>query len=820
MRQKKERNFLFIIITALVALLFVSAEAAEGKEPFEIKRVGNINPYADNVFLIRSDEEGQISIRIHDNICTYRTISERISAGENRIHWDGCGYNEEKLYEKDYTISAELITSSGHIYSKSFNSPIEYPLQCLQYAMPSSDHLYLDAPKDWFIEYRTVTDGTVCIEISRDDQDQSPEMFSFTAYGGKIGRKDFSSIDGKKRIKAGEYMVSIYEKSRPEKRFDFHLCVSEKKQESPLISATGEIMPDRSMTDSEIWEMMMRPSVVVDIDFFKHQEVYENPDENSRSLGTLHGQTQGIKIISIEGDWAFVGAWNHEDASYVEGWVPLHKLKTEYPAHDYGLLIDKQKQTLTVYHDGKVMDTLLISSGRSEKNKLYQETSAGCFLTGYHRVNFSMNGKKYDYVIQYDGGNLLHQTPYDWGHHKKDFTLGRGYLGAKASHACIRIQPEPGPGGINAFWLFTHLPYHTRVVILDDPDERTSVINKLSRDDKDRVDISRLHTAENKVITAHSEDAVTITFGGCINPGGTKAANSRKNSFASFVRENGFASALAGVRHIFEADDLTCVNLGCYIPSSEGKEAQGKGKKTALYGAEDIFRGNSVELVQMISDDICDAGQKNYDNTVDALRPVTEVLERENSLTIELKGHLFGFAGCSESEYLKDPEIIDRRISKLKAENCEKIILTTSWGEGNDTEHSIVQEAMAHRGVRAGADLVIGDCPGKVQGADWMENVPVFYSLGDLMDGSTTDKPKNQQGILIQAEFSFKPDNEPVFITVIPVLPYGNEQQQKNAFSPTDYLKYNESESIINCIWKDTADQVMNRFIYYIQDRS
>ena len=126
-------------------------------------------------------------------------------------------------------------------------------------------------------------------------------------------------------------------------------------------------MPDRSMNDAEIWEMMMKPSVVVDIDYFQHQDVYSYPDEISESLGTLHGQTQGLEVIRIDGEWALVGAWNHEDASYVEGWVPVSKLKSEYPAKEYGILIDKQKQTLTVYRNGAVIDTLLVSSGRAEK---------------------------------------------------------------------------------------------------------------------------------------------------------------------------------------------------------------------------------------------------------------------------------------------------------------------------------------------------------------------------------------------------------------------------------------------------------------------
>ncbi len=811
---KSTKRFIYLFMTFLLILLGTYCIAED--KAFEIRRIGNINPYADNVFAVISPEDGIITIRVHDSICTYRTITETITAGENRIHWDGCGYNEEKLYEKDYTISAELKTESGLLYSKSFNSPIEYPLQCLQYAMPSSEFLYLDAQKDWFVEYRTVTDGTVCFDVYPEGQSQISDSYTLRASGGKIGRKDYASIAGKRQLKPGKYNIVFYEKSRPEKHYNYVLEVSEKSPDRIPVSCTGEIMPDRDMDEHEIWEMMMRPSVVVNIDFFKHQDVYSSPDENSNSLGTLHGQTQGLKVIRTDNKWALIGAWNHEDASYIEGWVPIEKLKYEYPSKEYGILIDKQKQTLSVYQNGSIIDTLLISSGRAEKNRLYQETSAGCFLTGYHRVNFSMNGKKYDYVIQYDGGNLLHQTPYEWGHYKKDFTLGRGYLGAKASHACIRIQPEPGPGGINAFWIFTHLPYHTRVIILDDQEQRTAEMTRLTRGKNSSADPGKLHIYNHEEELIIPGKTVKITFGGSVTPGGSKAFNSKKDSFTSFIKKNGYESAFAGIQDIIAADDLTCVGLSCVIQSSEDNERAVKGRKTAAKGTENIFGRGSVELVRIISEDMINSGQTEYENTVNSVLLQSDVLGKDTALVIELKGHLFGFTGCSEQEYLKNPEKIDMLISDLKEKNCEKIVFLASWGEAGTTDHSIVQEAMARRSIHAGADLVVGEQNSDILGADWIEGVPVFYSLGNLLDGSTADKPQKQQGMLLQAEFSFEKEADPVDITVIPVL--AGDKNQSNRYSPTYVLNKSESESAINRLWLDTPDQYFDRISFYVPE--
>ena len=812
---RKARIVAGILTMALLCACAVCC--ASGGEAFEVKRIGNIHTYGDNAFRITAAEAGDLVISIHDGVCVYRTLTERVEAGETTIHWDGCGYNQEKLYEKSYTISAELTTDSGLVHTVSFASPIDYSVQFLQYALPSSCRLYLDNPEGWFIEFRTVTKGTILIEMTPAGNEGTAVSYSIDAPAGKIARRDFKTISGKKKPEPGEYNVTVFEKSRPDIQYTFSLTVAEKTPDPVPVTVTGPVMADRTMSDAEIWEMMMKPSVVVNIDNFKHQEVYTEPDAGSKSLGTLHGQTQALEVFRIEDGWALIGAWNHEEAAYVEGWVPVSKLKVEMPRTEYGILIDKQKQTLTVYREGEKLDTLLVSTGRAARNALYQETSAGSFLTGYHRVNFSMNGKKYDFVIQYDGGNLLHQTPYDWGQQKKDFTLGRGYLGAKASHACIRIQPEPGDGGLNAYWLFTHIPYHTRVMILDDEWEREAAAEKLKRAEKADLDLSLLQTvnrAEND-----DQDAVVMTFAGCLTPGGTRAFNQRSGSFVSFAEQQGYGQPLSGLKKIFDSDDLTCVGLGCMMLRENDSIPEGKGVLYAPAGMEQVFEHASVELACMTGNSTDAADEETERNTAEALAPFTNVINRTEGTVATVKGHLFGFAACTEKEYLGDPETVDRKLAALDSAGCERTIMLFSWGGDGAESHSIVQEAMAHRAVRAGADLVIGSLPGTVQGVDYIEGIPVFYSLGDLLNGSTAGKPKNQQGLLARIAFHFVGEGNQVTASVIPIMPYGLTDKEKNDYEPTADFSEGETQSSLRNLWRDSSYAALDRISVILQDQ-
>ena len=82
----------------------------------------------------------------------------------------------------------------------------------------------------------------------------------------------------------------------------------------------------------------------------------------------------------------------------------------------------------------------------------------------------------------------------------------------------------------------------------------------------------------------------------------------------------------------------------------------------------------------MISDDIIHTKQDSISDTIKQAQRFADTMDRTHPATIELKGHLFGVAGCTESEYLADSEIIFQRISVLKEMKCEKIVFYIKTG--------------------------------------------------------------------------------------------------------------------------------------------
>jgi len=461
-------RLLWAALAAILAACCLSCCRAESGA-FSCRLVRDITSYSENTFHGTAPAAGAYRITVRDDTTVYRELEGRIEqAGAFEIPWDGTGFNEERLDPRAYLIETVLRVDDGTEYTDSFRKASEYSAQAVNYALPSATTLNLRDTGAWFLEAKAVMDGTLEAEWIPEGAEGPEKTGRVAISGGKAQRFSYKALAGSYRPKEGFYTLRIYDGKNPGYGKDIRIEVIDREVEAAPIGITEEFMPGENDSPADIWRKMMLPSVVVDIGFHQHQKIYETPDRKAKSLGTVHGQTQGLKVIALEGTWAKVGAWNHETGAYVEGWVPKSVLKTETPQTDYGLLFDKQTQVLTVFHQGEIYDTLKISTGLGEEKKLYQETSAGSFLTGYHRNSFSSNGKKFDYVIQYDGGNMIHQIPYYWGNGKKNFAAGTDQLGTKASHGCIRIQAEPSENkGINAYWLWTHIPYHTRVIVLE-----------------------------------------------------------------------------------------------------------------------------------------------------------------------------------------------------------------------------------------------------------------------------------------------------------------------------------------------------------------
>ena len=798
---KLKRLWTVLLLSSMCFMVRMFSAAGEG---FQISCTEPISGYQNNILTVETPESGKISLEIRDKTTLYRVIETEVPDGKSQIIWDGLGWNEERLNRKQYTVYGTLTGDSGVSYSADTVIEVGPAQQAVLFALPSSEKIYINDASLWFLEFRILYTDQLQIEFFDKDTDAAVLKTVRQAKGGRVNQLSWNMMTNKHKLQAGDYRVRISGQQHPASYKEFSLEVLEGDQPVLPLEITGDIMPSEDDSDEVIWSKMISPATVVDIASTAHQKVFAEPDADSRVLGTLHGQSQSLSVLEIGEKWVRISAWNHESGSPVEGWVPKKVLKVVQPCTEYGLLINKRKQTLTLYHQGEKIDTLLVSTGRMEKGELYQETAAGSFLTDIHMSDYSTNGLKYDFVIRYDGGNLLHQIPYAWSESgKKDMIPGEVYLGTKASHACIRIQEKPSETGLNAYWFWTHLPYHTRVIVLDDPVERTNFEKIITGNTPDLE--AGLLSAWRVESDEQEERRITLTFAGDVALGGREQYYNVPEGLPSYLETYGMNWPFAELNSFFASDDLTVVNLECVLKNDA--EGEDKSKKWRFRGLTDYVQAlpaGSIELVNIANNHTIDYGDEGYQSTVETLKAAgIPYCGNENNQLIELDGFVVGFGGCRETTFCEDPGIIERDIREMKANGADYIIYQCHWGTEYDGNHNVLQESMARSCVRAGADLVIGHHPHVVQGIDVIDGVPIIYSLGNLMFGGTLNL-STYEAMLVRVYLYPERAENRTEICLVPVLTSGEAAKKVNNYQPV-IARNEDALQILRNVQKDTA---------------
>lgn len=83
------------------------------------------------------------------------------------------------------------------------------------------------------------------------------------------------------------------------------------------------------------------------------------------------------------------------------------------------------------------------------------------------------------------------------------------------------------------------------------------------------------------------------------------------------------------------------------------------------------------------------------------------------------------------------------------------VIVFPHWGEEYSLTHSQGQRTAAQSFINAGADLIIGSHPHVVQDIEVINNVPVFYSIGNFVFDQTFSKD-TQEGLILTGTITKK----------------------------------------------------------------
>lgn len=162
-----------------------------------------------------------------------------------------------------------------------------------------------------------------------------------------------------------------------------------------------------------------------------------------------------------------------------------------------------------------------------------------------------------------------------------------------------------------------------------------------------------------------------------------------------------------------------------------------------------------VDLVTLANNHMLDFGRGPLTETLAALDGAGiahvgagEDLEAAKAPAVfEIQGKTFGFLGASRvipeaswnaSRYSSgvfttyDAAQLVEEIRKAK-ESCDFVAVLVHWGIERNTFPEEYQKTLARQYIDAGADAVIGSHPHVLQGIEYYQGKPIFYSLGNFI---------------------------------------------------------------------------------------
>ena len=173
-----------------------------------------------------------------------------------------------------------------------------------------------------------------------------------------------------------------------------------------------------------------------------------------------------------------------------------------------------------------------------------------------------------------------------------------------------------------------------------------------------------------------------------------------------------------------------------------------------------LMQEMGIDLVTLANNHALDYGRDAMLDTIDTLdhagiRHVgagKNLAEARKPAIVELNGRTFAFIGATrvypEADWAAGTDSAGMFSAydggaalaeevKAAKQQADYVIAYVHWGIEREEMPNEVQKSIAHRLVDAGADLVVGAHPHVLQGLEYYQGVPIAYSLGNFVFGSS-----------------------------------------------------------------------------------
>ena len=204
------------------------------------------------------------------------------------------------------------------------------------------------------------------------------------------------------------------------------------------------------------------------------------------------------------------------------------------------------------------------------------------------------------------------------------------------------------------------------------------------------------------------------------------------------ISRNGISWPLENTQEILRNADATIINLESALHEDCPIQEEGMVLCGAPANAQSLLSGG-VDIVNLANNHIADYGQSGMERTIDVLRDGgLQPVENGSVVMRNIRGITFAFVGYNDIfqshnvPMIPSDQDVIRQIQEIK-EEADVVVVSYHFGEQYVYSPTYRQIHLAHLAVDAGADLVLGNHPHRVQPIEVYKGSLIVYSHGNFV---------------------------------------------------------------------------------------
>ena len=313
---------------------------------------------------------------------------------------------------------------------------------------------------------------------------------------------------------------------------------------------------------------------------------------------------------------------------------------------------------------------------------------------------------------------------------------------------------------------------------------------------KDSGQASDLTIEEQEAEKEAETEPVSITIsaaGDCTL--GTDEYFDPSTSLNAYYDSNGPEYFFQNVKSIFDADDLTIVNMEGTLTEETARQDKTYAFKGPAEYAQ-ILTSGGVEAANLANNHSHDYGDKSYTDTIETIEAAGIVsFGYDRTAVMDVNGIKVGLVGTYELADGMGCE--DEMIANIKAveeQGAQIVIVSFHWGLERENYPTENQVNLAHSAIDNGADLVLGHHPHVLEGIEVYNGKNIVYSLGNFCFGGNSN-PADKDTMIFQQTFTVE-NGELAADNVTNIIPCSvSSESGYNNYQPTP-LEGDEAERV------------------------